>query len=121
MENTNVQPQETVVVEPQIVNNSQQAPGTPNDKIPVPKGVVALVFGIVSISTCYSLVIGIVFGILAMSMGGKAVKLYNANPGMYKEGSFKMAKIGKILGLVGLIISGVLALIWIFALIASEM
>lgn len=94
---------------------------------PVPGAVGALIFGIISLVLCWyfwipwvGLVLTIatlVFGILAMSKGGKAVKEFNANPGQYKQGSLSLAKIGKILGIIGLILSiifVILAILWSF-------
>jgi magnesium-transporting ATPase (P-type) len=94
---------------------------------PVPGAVIALVFGIISLVLCWyffipfaGLVLNIVclvFAIMAMGKGKKAMAAFEAAPGQYKQGSFSLAKIGKILGLVGLILNIIfliLAILWSF-------
>jgi hypothetical protein len=82
---------------------------------PVPKGVSTLVFGIISIVLCWFFyipwvgivftIITLIFGIIAMGSGKKAIAEFEANPGKYKPSSLGLAKTGKILGLVGMILS----------------
>lgn len=104
-------------MEEQITNTQP----TVQNAAPVPGAVVSLVFGIISLVLCWyfwipiaGLVLSIlclVFAILAMSKGKKAMAEFTANPGVYKQGSFNIAKIGKILGLVGLILNAIFVLI----------
>ncbi len=98
-------------MEEQNTNTQPQAQTVP----PVPGAIMALVFGIISLVLCWyfwfpfvGLVLNIVclvFGILAMGKGKKAMAEFNASPALYKPSSLGLAKVGKILGLVGLILN----------------
>lgn len=96
-------------------------PGSPNqDKInqqfsqqfgqstqqQLPNATAVLVLGIVSIVGCFCYgIIGLILGIIALVLAGKATKLYNENPSLYTEASFKNMKAGKICAIVGLCLS----------------
>jgi hypothetical protein len=86
----------------------------------VPMSVPALIFGILSIVLCCFFGIGIVFGILALVFAGKGFKAFNENPELYSKGSLGMSKAGKITGIIGLIISSIYFLIWIFLIILGS-
>jgi len=87
----------------------------------LPNSTLVLVFGILSIVTfcCYG-VLGILFGILAIILGGSALKKYKENPEMYTgEGN---AKIGRILGIIGLVL-GILMLlffVWVISIVGWD-
>ena len=69
----------------------------------LPNATAVLVLGIISIVGCFCYgIIGLILGIIAVVLAGKATKLYNDNPGMYTESSFKNLKAGKVCGVVGL-------------------
>lgn len=73
----------------------------------VPNNVGILVLGICSIFPgcfCYG-VPGIVCGIIALVMSGKANKLIQENPGMYDDSSKQLVKAGKICAIIGLSLS----------------
>lgn len=74
----------------------------------VPNATATLVLGICSLVFCG---LGPILGTIALVLAGKGKKEYEANPTMYKEGSFKNLKAGKICGLIGLIGGGI---IWLF-------
>jgi hypothetical protein len=110
-------------MEEQNTNTQQQITPLP----PVPGAIIALIFGIVSLVVCWYFFIPyagillniacLVFAILAMGKGKKAMAAFEAAPGQYKTGSFNLAKIGKILGLVGVILNAifiVVAILWTF-------
>lgn len=107
-ENTNTQPQATPPAQPQALP-------------PIPGSVMSLVFGIISLVLCWYFwipfagivlsIVALIFGILAMSKGKKAMALFTQSPGQYKQGSFSLAKIGKILGLIGLILNAIFLII----------
>jgi hypothetical protein len=88
---------------------------------PIPGAVMSLVFGIISLVLCWyfifpfvGLVLNIaclVFAIMAMGKGKKAIQAFEAAPGQYKQGSFSIAKVGKILGLVGVILNAIFLII----------
>lgn len=86
-----------------------------NKTLDLPNGTTSLVLGILSISMCYCWgTVGLVLAIIGLSLGVKAVSLYNANPGVYSEGSYKNANSGKICSIIGLILSAVSLLSTIF-------
>jgi len=90
-------------------NQTQQppVPQVPFGMKPVlPNATAALVLGIISIPTCACYGIpGIVCGIIAIILGGKAVKLYRDNPNVYNPSSYNNANAGKICGIIGVILS----------------
>jgi len=74
----------------------------------VPNATATLVLGICSLVFCG---LGPILGTIALVLAGKGKKEYDANPSMYKEGSLKNLKAGKVCGLIGLIGGG---LVWLF-------
>jgi hypothetical protein len=48
--------------------------------------------------------VGFILSIIAFVKGKAAVAIYEANPSGYSEKSFKQAKTGKLLGLIGIIL-----------------
>lgn len=82
-----------------------------NTPAPVPNATASLVLGIISIVTCWLYGIpGIVCGIIAVVLHQKDKKLHMTNPAKY-DSSFKTSKAGFICGIVGLSLSA-LWLIW---------
>lgn len=72
----------------------------------LPNSTAVLVLGIISIVGCFCYgVVGVVLGIIAIVLAGKAKKLYDQNPTMYSEASFKNMKAGRICAIVGLCLS----------------
>ena len=43
--------------------------------------------------------------VIAVVLAGKATRMYNENPGLYTESSFKNMKAGKVCGIIGLCLS----------------
>jgi hypothetical protein len=83
-----------------------------NKTLELPGATSSLVLGILSISMCYCWgTAGLVLAIIGLSSGVKAISIYNANPDVYTEGSFKNANSGKICSIIGLILS-VVSLLW---------
>src|SRR6056297_152016 len=82
---------------------------------PLPNASAVLVLGILSIVTfwCINGLVGIVLGIIGLVLAGKPLKLYNDNPELYTESSYKNVKAGKICSIIGLAISGFFMLIGI--------
>ncbi|MDP2388274.1 MAG: hypothetical protein Q8M29_18015 [Bacteroidota bacterium] len=74
----------------------------------VPNAMAALILGICSLVFCG---LGPILGTIAIVLSGKGKKAYEANPTMYKESSFKNLKAGRVCGIIGLIVGG---LVWIF-------
>ncbi|GAA4327065.1 hypothetical protein GCM10023115_56900 [Pontixanthobacter gangjinensis] len=76
------------------------------EKRELPNSTLILVFGILSIlgCCCYG-VAGIVFGIIALVMAKRAVEIYNADPELYT--GYQNVKTGRILAIIGLVLSGI--------------
>ncbi len=86
----------------------------------LPNSSAILVMGILSIACiCCGpfMLLGFVMGILAIVMGGKAMKLYGQNPELYTMVSYKNTKSGRICGIIGVCLSGVWLLFAIFVYI----
>lgn len=82
----------------------------------LPNSTLILIFGILSIigCCCYGIV-GLVFGITAMLMAQKATNIYNENPEMYN--GYQNVKTGKILAIIGIVLSALVLIIGIVFLI----
>lgn len=82
----------------------------------LPNSTLILIFGILSIigCCCYG-ILGLVFGIIAVVMAQKAKEIYTANPEMYF--GYQNVRTGKILALIGIILSAIVLIIGIAALI----
>ncbi len=91
------------------------------EKQSLPNATVVLIMGILSIvgCCCYGAP-GIIFGIIAIILAKKATNLYNENPEIYE--GIGNVKAGKIMGIIGLILSILFIgyLIWIISFIGWE-
>jgi len=75
-------------------------------KIDLPNASTVLALGIISIIGCCCWgIVGIVCGIIALSMAKTATELYLSDPGRYTEGSYKNVNTGKTCAWIGLILS----------------
>ncbi len=96
---------------------------------PVPGAVGSLVFSIIALVVCWYFWIPIVglilnilcliFAIMGMGKGKKAMLAFEGAPGQYKQGSYSIAKVGKILGLVGIILNAIFLIIAIIMTIVG--
>lgn len=84
---------------------SNEATGS---QIAIPNSGGILTMGILSI--VFAGGIGIVLGIIALSLSGGALTKYRENPSRYTESSFKNVKAGKICSIIGMSLA-VLAII----------
>lgn len=84
------------------------------EKQQIPNGTLVLVMGILSIigCCCYGLP-GLIFGIVAIILAGKATKVYMEAPESYS--GYGNVKAGKIMGIIGVILSVLMVayLIWL--------
>ncbi len=82
----------------------------------LPNSTLILIFGILSIigCCCYG-VVGLVFGIITILMAQKATNIYNENPEMYN--GYQNVKTGKILAVIGIVLSAFVLIIGIISLI----
>ncbi|CAL66855.1 CCC motif membrane protein [Christiangramia forsetii] len=74
------------------------------EKRELPNSTLILIFGILSIigCCCYG-VAGVIFGIIALVMSKRAIEIYNADPELYT--GYQNVKTGKILAIIGLVLS----------------
>lgn len=85
-----------------------------NTQINIPNSVAVLVLGICSIALCWCVgIIGLGCGIVALILAGKAKALYEEEPERYTIASYNNLKAGRICAIIGTIISGIYAIIYI--------
>lgn len=91
------------------------------EKQQIPNGTLVLVMGILSIlgCCCYGLP-GLVFGIVAVILAGKATNIYKEAPENYT--GFGNVKAGKIMGIIGIVLSILMLIyvIWLFTYFGWE-
>ncbi|MFD2561141.1 CCC motif membrane protein [Aquimarina rubra] len=74
------------------------------NKQQLPNATIILIFGIVSIVTCFCYgILGLIFGIVALVLSKKAIELYNTNPELYT--GYENVKAGKICAIIGIVLS----------------
>ena len=84
----------------------------------LPNATAILVLGIISIVGCFCYGLpGLVCGIIALVLSGKATTLYKENPSLYTEASFKNMKAGKVCAIIGLSLSALTVIIVIIELV----
>ena len=86
----------------------------------LPNATLILVFGIISIVTCCCYGLGLIFGIVAIVMAGKATKVYLANAEIYT--CYQNVKTGKILSIIRIILSAIylIYVIYLFSTLGME-
>ncbi|MCX6312311.1 MAG: CCC motif membrane protein [Bacteroidetes bacterium] len=77
----------------------------------VPNATLVLVMGICAIVICG---LGPILGTIGLVMSGAGKRLYQANPSMYKESSFKNLNAGRICSIIGLCLG---VLVWIYYIV----
>jgi hypothetical protein len=87
----------------------QQMPALPNATAVLVLGILSIVPG----CFCYGLV-GIILGIIALSLSSKAGELYKQNPSAYSLSSYNNMKAGKVCAIIGLALSALYLIIIIF-------
>ncbi len=89
----------------------------PNAGPNVPNSGGAFILGIISVCVstvcciCYGSFAGVITSIIGLVLGNKAIRAYEENPSAYNEKSYKKAKTGRILNMIGLIVSIIVCLI----------
>jgi hypothetical protein len=95
----------------------QQQFGQPFGQQQLPNATGVLVLGIISIVGCFCYgIVGIITGIISLVLSAKAIKMYNDNPALYTEASFKNMKAGRICAIIGTCLSSVyliVVIVWI--------
>ncbi|MGJ8550453.1 CCC motif membrane protein [Winogradskyella wichelsiae] len=91
------------------------------EKQQIPNGTLVLVMGILSIvgCCCYGIP-GLIFGIVAIVLAGKATKIYKVAPETYS--GFGNVKAGKIMGIIGAILSVLMVayILWFISFFGME-
>lgn len=91
--------------------------GTGGVRKRVPNESAVLTLGILSIVTCWIYgIIGIILGIIALSLHTKDKQLYQSDQAGYQQ-SFNQSNAGKICAIIGIIFSGIVILFTLFALL----
>ena len=104
------------------VNYRENSNSYPSEKQSVPNSSAALVLGIVSLVFSIfpiffiTTVLSIVMGIIAISLGSTCSRLGRENSQKYTEGSLRNANAGKVMGIVGLVISFLWVIFLLFIL-----
>lgn len=76
----------------------------------LPNSVAVLVLGILSIITgCWTL--GLILGIIAVTMSGRPMRLYRENPELWD--GYGMLNAGRICGIIGIILGSLAIFYWI--------
>lgn len=77
----------------------------------LPESSTTLVFGILALvgSFCYGIV-GLIFGIIALSISGRPKRLYLENPTRYSQSSYSNLNAGRICAIIGIALSSLVIL-----------
>jgi uncharacterized membrane protein YidH (DUF202 family) len=90
---------------------------TVDRQIPLPNSNAVLVLGIISVILCWCHgIIGLIIAIIALVLASKDTALYNANPGIYTQSSYKNLKTGRTTAIIGLVLAGVFMFLLLIAL-----
>jgi len=80
----------------------------------LPNATTIMVLGILSLVFCWCYgVIGLVLGILAVSLSSPQRRTYREHPDDYTEVSYRNMNVGRICGIIGICISAVILLFWV--------
>ena len=83
------------------------------EKRNLPNATAVIVLGILSILTCCCYgIIGLIFGVIALFLAQKDLKLYNENPELYLN--YSNLKIGRILSIIGIVMSTITMIFFIY-------
>lgn len=84
----------------------------------LPNSTAVLVLGILSIVLCFCYgIIGLILGIIALSLAGKDMRLYNANPQAYTQSSYNNLKAGRVCAIIGTVLSSLYFIIIVLYII----
>jgi len=82
----------------------------------LPNATAVLVLGILSIVTCCCFgIFGVIFGIIALILANKDMKLYKQNPGLYTN--YNNLNTGRIIAIIGLVLSALFLVRIIYSII----
>ena len=87
--------------------------------VALPNSTAVLVLGILSLVMCFCYgIIGLILGIIGLSMAGKDLDRYKMNPGAYTTSSYNNLKAGRVCSIIGIILSGLYIIVIIISLFA---
>lgn len=93
----------------EIIENKQQD---------LPNSTTILVLGILSLIFCWCYgIIGLILGIVTVSMASSQRKLYLESPSVYTESSFRNINSGRVCGIIAICISAFILVIWFFVVL----
>jgi hypothetical protein len=99
----------------------ENTPVAPVVKVPIPNSQGILILGIFSLVTSFCCggigFVGLVLGIIAVAMSSKAIQLYEKDPKPYTESSFKNVNAGKVCGIIGICLNGLMIVVGIIYLL----
>jgi hypothetical protein len=100
---------------------TESTPTAPVTKVPIPQSQGILILGIFSLITtfcCFGIgFVGLILGIIAVAMSPKALQLYEQNPAAYTEASLKNVNAGRICGIIGICVNGLMIVVGIIYLL----
>ncbi len=84
----------------------------------LPNSTAVLVLGILSIVLCFCYgIIGLILGIIALSLSSKDMQRYNSNPGQFTISSYNNLKAGRVCAIIGTVLSSLYFIIIILYII----
>lgn len=100
---------------------NENTPRAPVAQVPVPNSQGILISGIFSLVTTFCCggigVVGLALGIIAVAMSSRAQDLYRQNPRAYTESSIKNVNGGRVCGIIGIVVNGVMIIFMIIYLV----
>ena len=101
----------------------ENIPVAPVVKVPIPNSQGILILGIFSLVTSFCCggigFVGLILGIIAVAMSTKATEVYEQNPKVYTESSNKNVNAGKICGIIGICLNGLMIVVGIIYLLVA--
>ena len=98
----------------------ENIPVAPVVKVPIPNSQGILILGIFSLVTSFCCggigFVGVILGIIALAMSSKAIQLYEKDPKPYTESSYKNVNAGRICGIIGICLNGLMIVVLIIYL-----
>jgi hypothetical protein len=103
------------------METQETPPVAPVARVPIPNSQGILILGIFSLVTSFCCggigFVGLVLGIIAVAMSSKATQMYEQNPRAYTENSFKNVNAGKICGIIGICLNGLMIVVGVIYLL----
>jgi hypothetical protein len=86
----------------------------------LPNATAVLVLGILSILTCICYGGGLIFGVIALILAAKDVKLYRLTPENFTN--YQSLNIGRILAIIGLVLSVlmIVMVVWMISVVGMD-